>query len=165
MNIRDAVPTIEDWKLLMTRTDTSLDASMKKSFDKVIHLFATNDDVNCHNKRLLRGLNCPIATSIATSVRTNYSTEGDEEGLELELLIAIGARVMLTSNLWTDARLINGALGVIQQIVYNPGSSPPEPPMYVLIKFDNYVGVPWDESFPQVVPITYIKRCNKNNFH
>ena len=52
MNIRDAVPTIKDWKLLMTRTDTSVHATMKNSFDKAIHLFATNDDVNCHNKRL-----------------------------------------------------------------------------------------------------------------
>ena len=161
MNIRDVVPTIEDWKLLMTHTDTSLDASMKNSFDKVIHLFATNDDVNYHNTCLIRGLSCPIATGIATSIRTNYSTEGDEEGLEIELLIAIGARIMLTSNLWTDAGLVNGALGVIQQIVYNPGSSPPEPPTYVLIKFDNYVGVPWDESFPQFVPITSIERGNK----
>ena len=88
-------------------------------------MFATNDDVNCHNKRLLRSLKCPIAISIATSVRNKYSMEGDEEGLELELLIAIGARVMLTSNLWTDAGLINGALGVIQHIVCNLGSSPP----------------------------------------
>ena len=164
MNIRDAVPTLEDWKLLMNRADTSLDASMKKSFDKVIHLFVTNGDVKCHNKHLIRGLNCPIATIIATYVGSNYSTEGDEEGLELELLIAIGARVMLTSNLWTNAGLVNGAVGVIQQIVYNPGSSSPEPPMYVLIKFDNYVGVPWDESFSQVVPITSIERSTKTQF-
>ena len=68
---------------------------------------------------------------------------------------------MLTSNLWTDAGLVNGALGVTQQIVYHPGSSPPKPPTYVLIKFNNYVGVPWDELFPQVVPITSIKRGNK----
>ena len=78
INIRYAIPTIEDWKLLMTRTDTSLDASMKNSIDKAIHFFATNDDVNYHNKRLIRGLNYPIATSIATSVRSNYWTEGDE---------------------------------------------------------------------------------------
>ena len=71
---------------------------------------------------------------------------------------------MLTSNLWTDAGLVNGALEVIEQIVYNLGSSPLEPPMYVLIKFDNYVGVPWDESFPQVVPITSIERGNKKQF-
>ena len=107
MNIRDAIPTIEDCKLLMTRTNTSLHASMKKSFNKVIHLFATNDDVNCPNKCLIRGLICPIATSIATSVRSNSSMEGDEEGLEIELLTTIGARVMLTKNLLIkiDSRL------------------------------------------------------------
>ena len=87
--------------------------------------------------------------------------ERDEEDLELELLIAVGARVMLTSNLWTDAGLVNGALGVIQQIVYNPGSSPPEPPTYVLVRFYNYLAVPWDESIPQVVPITPIEKGNK----
>ena len=72
---------------------------------------------------------------------------------------------MLTSNLWTDAGFVNSAIGVIQQIAYNLGSSPLESPMYVLIKFDNYVGVPWDESFPQVVPITPIKRGNKKQIN
>ena len=84
-----------------------------------------------------------------------------EEDLEHELLIPYGARVMLTSNLWKNKRIINGALGVIQQIVYNPGSSPLEPPTYVLVIFDNYLGVPWDESMPQVVPATHIERDNK----
>ena len=137
---------------------------MKRSIDKGIHLFATNDDVICHNKCLLRGLNYPIATDIATFVRRSYYMEGDEEGLKLELLIAIGESVILTSSLWTDAGLINGALGVIQQIIYNPRSSPRDPSMYVLRKFDNYVGIPWDESFPQVVSITSIKRSNKKQF-
>ena len=96
MNIRNAIPTIEDWKLLMTCTHTFLHASMKNSFDKEINLFGTNEDVNSHNKHLIRSLNYPIATSIATSIRRNSSMEGDEEGLEIELLISIGARVMLT---------------------------------------------------------------------
>ena len=68
---------------------------------------------------------------------------------------------MLTSNLWTDVGLINGALGVIQQIVFNLGISPREPPTYVLIKFYKYVRAPWDELLPQVVPITPIKRGNQ----
>jgi len=49
-NVRDSIPTLEDWKILMTRTYTSLDASMKDPFDKAIHLFGTNDDVHNHNK-------------------------------------------------------------------------------------------------------------------
>ena len=36
--------------------------------------------------------------------------------------------------------------------------------MYVLIQFDNYVQVPWDNSFSQVVPITFIERGNKKQF-
>ena len=45
MNVRDAIPTIEDYKLLMTH----IDASIKESFDKAIHLFVINDDVHNHN--------------------------------------------------------------------------------------------------------------------
>ena len=37
------MPTIEYWKLLMNFVDTSLDASIKVSFDKVIHFFVKND--------------------------------------------------------------------------------------------------------------------------
>jgi hypothetical protein len=46
--VHQTIPTIEDLKLLMTSTYTSLDASTKESFDKAIHLFATNDDVQNH---------------------------------------------------------------------------------------------------------------------
>jgi hypothetical protein len=45
MNVRDTMPSIEEWKLLINHTNTSLDASKKESFYKEIHLFATNDDV------------------------------------------------------------------------------------------------------------------------
>lgn len=145
MNVRDAIPILEDWKLLMTGTDANIDGSTKELFEKAIHLFATNYEVNFHNKRCLRLLSRPIARSVATRVSSNYSIEGDEEKLENELLIFVGARVMLTSNLWTDAGHVNGALGVIEEIVYNPEVSPPEPPTYVLVKFDKYEGVPWEK--------------------
>ena len=75
-------------------------------------------------------------------IHTSLGDICNKKLLELEILIVVGASVMLTSNLWTDVGLINGALGVIQQIVYNLGSSPPEPPTYVLIKFYKYVGAP-----------------------
>jgi ATP-dependent DNA helicase PIF1 len=144
----------------MTHTYTNMDGSTKESFDKAIHLFATNDDLHNHNKHCLISLNHPIAQSVATRVSSNYSMEADEEKMDNELLIVVGARVMLTSNLWTNARLVNGALGVVEHIVYNPTTSPPEPPTYVLVRFDNYVGVPWDELFPHTIPIIPIERGN-----
>jgi len=159
MNVRDAMPTIEEWKLLMNCTYTNLDASTKELFDKVIHLFATNVDVQNHNKWCLRNLNFHVSTSVSTKGRSKfYTMEIDKEDLELELRIPVGARVMLTSNIWTDFGLINGALVFVEQIVYDLGCLPPKPPTYVLIRFDNYVGFPWDESFPWTVSITPIER-------
>jgi hypothetical protein len=79
--------------------------------------------------------------------------EVDEENLENELLSIVGARVMFTSNLWINAGLVNVALGVVEPIVYNPRTSPLEPPTYVLIRFNNYVGVPWDKLFHKIMSI------------
>ena len=67
---------------------------------------------------------------------------------------------MLTSNLCTNARVINGSLGVVEHIVYNPTTFLPEPPTHVLVRFDNYVGVPWDELFAHNIPIIPIERGN-----
>ena len=45
INARDVMSLVEDLKLLITRRNTSLDASTKKSLDNVINLFATNNHV------------------------------------------------------------------------------------------------------------------------
>eukprot|EP01018_Ginkgo_biloba_P016121 Gb_08820 [translate_table: standard] len=69
-----------------------------------------------------------------------------------------GARIMLTSNLWIDAGLVNSALGYIRQIVYDPTVQPPSPPTYVLIEFDNYTRNAWEPRRPRLIPITTITR-------
>lgn len=86
--------------------------------------------------------------------------EIDEEEMELEILIAVGVQVMHTSNIWTDTGVINGALGIVEKIVYKPKVSPPKLHTYVLLIFDKYMGVPWDESSPKIVP-TPIGRGNR----
>jgi len=54
--------------------------------------------------------------------------EAYEKKIDNALLIVVRARVMLTSNLWTNAGLINGALGVVEHIVYNYKTSLTKPP-------------------------------------
>jgi len=77
----------------------------------------------------------------------------------MELFISVRARVMLTSNLRTDAGLVNGALRFVEFFLYNPRCSPPKLPTYVLVRFDNYIGIPWDEVSRKIVPIIPIERC------
>ena len=68
---------------------------------------------------------------------------------------------MLTCNLWVQSRLVNGALKVVIQIVYRPGSNPPQLPAYVVMEFDNYIGLPWDQSNPKHIPIPLIQQNNR----
>ncbi|XP_057855871.2 uncharacterized protein LOC131876112 [Cryptomeria japonica] len=158
-NLRDANPIIDDWELLMMRIPINLNVATNEEFDNAIHLFSTNDNVHNHNKRMLYSLRHPVARSVATKVGSvNAIEDCSDDELDLELLISNNSRVMLTSNLWTKAGLVNGALGYIRKIVYKPGSAPPEPPTYVMAEFDNYFGIPFDDHHPNTIPITTIQR-------
>ena len=158
-NLRDADPQIEDWKLLMMRAPINLDATTNEEFQNCVHLFSTNDKVYNHNKIMLHSLKHPVARSLATKVGSLNSTEDYSNGeLDLELLISNNSRVMLTTNLWVEAGLVNGALGYIRKIIYRPESKPPEPPTYVLVEFDNYSGLPFQDDQPNIVPIIPIQR-------
>ena len=41
-NIRDAQLTVDDWKLLMSRTTCNIPIVINKDFDKNLHLFSKN---------------------------------------------------------------------------------------------------------------------------
>ncbi|XP_059073384.1 uncharacterized protein LOC131874156 [Cryptomeria japonica] len=158
-NLRDANPQIDDWKLLMMRTPTNIDVASNSEFENTIHLFSTNDNVHSHNKKMLYSLRHPVAQSVATKAGSVNIAEDFSTGeLDLELLISKNSRVVLTSNLWIQAGLVNGALGYVQKIVYKPGSAPPDPPTYVMVEFDNYSGLPFEDHHPNTIPITPIQK-------
>ncbi|CAB4437347.1 unnamed protein product [Rhizophagus irregularis] len=47
---------------------------------------------------------------------------------------------MLTANLQTDTGLVNGSMGIVQDIIFKEDQGPPSLPIAVLISFDNYKG-------------------------
>ena len=50
----------------------------------------------------------------------------DEEfkGLRAVLELCVGARILLTKNLWVEAGLMNGALGVVRGFMWPPNGDP-----------------------------------------
>ena len=74
-------------------------------------------------------------------------------GLEPTLLILTGALGMLTMNLWPSVGLCNGSTGTIMDIIYTTPHKPPDLPVVVIVKFDNYIGPSISENIPSLVAI------------
>jgi ATP-dependent DNA helicase PIF1 len=145
LRMRDGESTADDWKVLATRfIDSPIILSQEKEqFSDATYLFPRKADVNEFNIDKLKSLNCPIARIDAIHTGGNEARRADSDiakGLEARLLLARGARVMLRSNLWTEAGLVNGSMGIVQEIVFEENQGPPSLPIAVLIEFDNYTG-------------------------
>lgn len=81
---------------------------------------------------------------------------GGDSGISDELHLAVGCRVMLRRNLWTEGGLVNGSIGTIRAIVYNNGKEPPEQPTYILVEFDSYNGPYFFERCFPIIPHMHI---------
>ncbi|CAG8690619.1 9574_t:CDS:2, partial [Scutellospora calospora] len=99
-------------------------------------------DVNLVNMNMLRSLNILIAKILAVHNRGDNEAKNANSdianSLEAELLLAKGARIMLTANLWTEAGLVNSSIGTVQGILFEEDQRPPALPTVVFILFDNY---------------------------
>jgi hypothetical protein len=59
-----------------------------------------------------------IARTVAELLNTLEEHQKDNDQLEKHVFIYIGKIVMLSCNLWVHEGLVNGALGVVMQIIY-----------------------------------------------
>lgn len=159
-NLRNAEPTIANWQLLMSRSSSSLTTKEQSHCSSSINLFSMNEMVSSHNKRMLLSLAMPVALSIAEQLRASTCSNPEEEQLESNILIYIGQKVMLCSNLWVEPRLVNGALGKVKAIVYRHGERPPQFPLFVVVHFKKFRGPMWDHNKPKNVPITPVNHGN-----
>ena len=80
----------------------------------------------------------PIVRIEAENTGTTYArvaTASEVSNLAPVLYLAKGARVMCTWNGWKVAGLVNGAQGIVHEILYAEGQGPPSMPIAVLQQF------------------------------
>ena len=154
LRLRDARVTVADWNCLMTQIPTHVEDL--SPFVTALHLIPTVEAVVEHNVAQLRASGQPIATikAVHTGANASKAPADDAGGLEAVICLANSARVMLTSNLWVNVGLVNGAMGTIQAICYRTGG-PPDLPIAVMVHFDSYSGPTLHDS---TVPITPLHR-------
>ena len=160
--------TEEDLAILQSREISSDDPDYP---DDALHVFAFNYDVDKRNDDKLRRLepNDDLRIVIrATDDKTDSTglidftssktsqKRSETAGLHTVLVLAIGARVMLTYNVDTADGLVNGVLGTVSGIIKNTACRVTT----VLVKFDNdsvgriaYMSSQWKQEYPDAVPI------------
>ncbi len=93
----------DDWKLLLKRSQSKLTAQEQAAFRESMCLFTTTEAVNIANSKELIALNHPCARIKAKhdgGAEAARASPEDAAGLEAEVVLSRGAKVMITRNLW-----------------------------------------------------------------
>jgi ElaB/YqjD/DUF883 family membrane-anchored ribosome-binding protein len=158
LRIRNGVCTDDDYQLLKTRFATQMHVSTDEisCFDDSIRLFYRKKDAFDYNLQKLLSLNQPIARfDAANSDATAKRATTDVCSLPSTIVLAIGASVMITSNLWQTTGIFNGLTGKVYDILYDQDSKPPNLPLAVIVQASSeYTGPSLLPHVPRLIAIT-----------
>jgi hypothetical protein len=135
--------SVESWKLLSGRVQAKLDDEEVARFSNALRVYATKDRVNEYNHYHLDRLSRPVIQVKAKNVGLGAAAAPDDKAgnLAKQIPICIGARLMLTSNIWQPVGLCNGARGTVYDIGWAPGADPvQDSPCVIMMEFDKYSG-------------------------
>lgn len=162
--LRNGDVNMNDFHLLCKRLVTP---ARLEEFKSDIRLFYDKESVKNHNKESLTELNMPIVPIIAkNSSKSGRNAEEDNfSGLSNDLFLAINSKIIMISNEWTEMGLVNGAPGIVRDIIYPRTMTNlfETHPIAVLIEFEKYNGPKFfeDEIRKNWIPINAKTVYNK----
>ena len=163
-NVSTGKFTTDDWSYLDERNlmDTSkiLESERNEFFNDATMLCAYNKDLIQYNITRIKALGNPIAIikSMNSDATVASVTATKAHGLPSQIMLAKDCKVILTTNLWREAGLTNGAKGIVKYIVYEPGVKPPKLPCIVIVQFPQYIGPSYLKDYNNCVPIVPRKK-------
>ena len=168
--IRNCKATHNDYRFLSTRI-RGADLAYTEEFERggYIYIVPTREKVNTHNTNMLEELilntQCRKLKLIARNSCAAARSKPAEtyRGLESEVMVAIGARVMITNNIWTEMGLTNGAFGVVLHIIFAANVGPPNLPEAIIVEMDEPYSGPSLPGLPRHVVITPISICDPDS--
>lgn len=141
--LRDGPLLSKNWQFLLSRTSENLDVKVCSKFNDVLHLYPTKTQTMASNLQRLEQLVKPVLQINAINCRKG-AKDGtvDDTGLENELLLLKGSRVMIMRNLWTLGGLVNGTMGTVYNMIWEEEVEDlfAIMPAVILVAIGNYSG-------------------------
>ena len=160
-SLADGEFSLDTWKRWRSRTlDLLPPADQAEFFERGVLACALKKDMVKHNMSKVIANGTPVAPikAVSTPAAANTLSSEQSSGLLANLILSKNTTFRLTSNLWTQAGLTNGAEGKVRYIIYNPGEQPPALPVAVISTFKDYRGPRYLPDLPKSVPIVPVRR-------
>jgi hypothetical protein len=157
LRLRDGENTLHDYHLLSQRFTGIVE--QVQDFNAATRLFPIRDSVCEYNLQKLAELANPTAIihSVHNKPAAATANANTACGLERNICLAVGAKIMLRVNLWVEKGLVNGSIGTVLRIIYT-GQGPPSLPAFVICIFPGYSGPSFLPEHPHSFPVVPIQR-------
>ena len=157
LRVRDGTTTFEDHAFFEQRFISNVPKTAE--FEKAVHLFHGREPTNARNMKMLYALQKPIMkiNAFNTPASARSASSKVAKGLMPQLILAVGADIILTKNIWPEAGLINGAFGKIWDVIYAIDEAPPALPIALLVEIPSFRGKSFIDGVPNIVPIVPVQ--------
>lgn len=145
VELRQARVSVTGWELLVSRCAANLSPRMQDSFADAVRIYPTREKVRAYNHDHMVDMNSPALYMEATHQGdgADKAKSKDAGNLSNRFAACIGARVMLTRNIWNPVGLVNGAQGTVHDMGWAEGADPvQDPPLVIMVVLDKYTGRP-----------------------